>query len=571
MPRQRKNLRDLVRKGGFRAATDRKLLDAGQLLPWPAFSTLQKEYRGCATDEERAEVARRFEGLVREAHKEAQRLRGEPLKGAPFTLAHFEEWTSRLVLDTGEHVTLEQFQKAFVEDLFSGKLVNWLVLPEGNGKTTLLAALGLYGLRYAEEASIPIAASTRDQVRIMYRQMKGFVTRSDLANPDGEGLWFECFDGYRQIQLRKPGRTKRGDIVGQIEVHAADAGTADGVIPYPYAFLDELHRHKDLALHRTWRGKLQKRRAQLVVISTAGEPGHEFEVTRDKIKSEATDIQHDGAFGRFATDHVVLHDWTVTEDKILDLKTVKAANPLKAITVDSLRLKQSDPTMTEAHWRRFTCNLPTMDEGKEPYIDLEDWDSLADPEFEVEPQATVCLGGDGSRTWDTTVIAWASQDDEVVTVDARVFSVRDNIPCHVLHRGGKIDFDDVEQFILDRFDAFTVAEVAYDPRYLERSMDLVEERLSESCVFPVEPASKNMREALQCLFNLVAEGKLRHLGDPVVRSHIANAGVDRGYSSEIRRITKVDPRLPIDAVPAMALAVWRATQTAVLGGEFAFA
>ena len=39
--------------------------------------------------------------------------------------------------------------------------------PEGNGKTTLMAALGLYGLRFAEGAQIPIAASTRDQIRIM--------------------------------------------------------------------------------------------------------------------------------------------------------------------------------------------------------------------------------------------------------------------------------------------------------------------------------------------------------------------------------------------------------------------
>jgi phage terminase large subunit-like protein len=72
------------------------------------------------------------------------------------------------------------------------------------------------------------------------------------------------------------------------------------------------------------------------------------------------------------------------------------------------------------------------------------------------------------------------------------------------------------------------------------------------------------------MFNLASEGKLRHRGDKVIRQHVANAGVDRGYSSEIRRITKIDPRLPIDAVPAMALAVWRASQVPVMGGEFMF-
>jgi phage terminase large subunit-like protein len=486
-----------------------------------------------------------------------------------FTISHFEKWCKTLKLDNGKPVRLEPFQREFCADIFAGQSVSWLVVPEGNGKTTLLAALGLYGLVHAEDASIPLAASARDQARIMYRQMKGFVTRSDLGQ-ERNGVWVDCFDGYRQIQLRKTGKTKRGEVAGVIEVHAADAGTADGVIPFPYAFLDELHRHKDLALHRTWDGKLIKRGAQMIVISTAGEPGHDFEVTREKIKAEALEKTEKGSFTRYVTERIVLHDWSVKNDEIGDVQAVKAANPLKAITPAYLIAKQKNPAMTEAHWRRFTCNLATMDENKEPYIDLQDWDNLEDALAEIPEQAVVCLGGDGSRTWDTTVIAWAMMEDEIVTVDARVFSVRANIDSHVLHRGGKIDFDDVESFIIDRFDEYEVSEVAYDPRYLERSMDIVEERLSESCVFPVEPSSKAMREALQAMFNLASEGKLRHRGDKIIRQHIANAGVDRGYSSEIRRITKIDPRLPIDAVPAMALAVWRASQVPVMGGEYAF-
>ena len=476
-----------------------------------------------------------------------------------FTLAHFEKWVKRLVLDSGVRVRLEEFQRSFVEDVFSGRRVNWLVVPEGNGKTTLLAALGLYGLRFAGHASIPIAASTRDQVRIMYRQMKGFVARSGLEETE-DGVWFECFDGYRQVQLRTAGKTRRGEVLGQIEVHAADAGTADGVIPFPYAFLDELHRHKDLQLHRTWAGKLEKRDSQLIVISTAGEPGHDFEITRERIKAEAPEVQMDGAFARYVTDRVVLHEWAVRDEKILDVDAVKAANPLSSITEQSLAAKLADPTMTEAHWRRFTCNLATMDEGKEPFIDLRDWDELTD-DVEIPEGSAVCVGADGSRSWDTTVIAWACKDEEgIVSVDARVFSVRPDIDAHVQHKGGKIDFDDVEAFILDRFDVFEVLEAAYDPRYLERSMDIVDVRLPDACVFPVEPSSKAMRDALQAMFNLVAEKKLRHRGDPVLRLHVANTSVERGFGSELRRVRKVDSRLPIDAVPAMALAVWRADQ-----------
>jgi phage terminase large subunit-like protein len=242
------------------------------------------------------------------------------------------------------------------------------------------------------------------------------------------------------------------------------------------------------------------------------------------------------------------------------LDAVKAANPSSRITKETLAAKQSEATMTEAHWRRFTCNLATMDDGREPYIDLVDWDAGADPDATIEPDAVVCLGADGSRTWDTTVIAWAEMVDDVVTVDARVFTVRPDIPAHVLHQGGKIDFDDVEEFVIDRFEVFDVLEAAYDPMYLERSMEIVNNRLPEARVFPVEPQSKAMRDALQAMFNLAAEGKLRHRGDPVHRAQIANAGAERGFSSELRRVRKIDSRLPIDVVPAMALAVWRATQ-----------
>jgi phage terminase large subunit-like protein len=140
-----------------------------------------------------------------------------------------------------------------------------------------------------------------------------------------------------------------------------------------------------------------------------------------------------------------------------------------------------------------------------------------------------------------------------------VFSVRKEVAHHTLHQGGRIDFEDVEGFTIDRFDLYDVAEVAYDPRYLERSAELVERRLPNGAIFPVEPSSRHMRDALQTSYRVVSEGTLRHHGDPVIVAHLANCAVERGHRDEIRRVRKIDDRKPIDAVPAMALAVWRAT------------
>src|SRR5262249_21777888 len=145
---------------------------------------------------------------------------------------------------------------------------------------------------------------------------------------------------------------------------------------------------------------------------------------------------------------VVMHEWSLPEDGDPEnIELVAKANPLASLTPDVLRKKRSDPTMTLAHWRRFNCNLASFGEEIELFVPLEDWDRLGDG-AEVRGPG-VCLGADGSRTWDTTVVAWASSDGERVDVDARVFSVRPDQPKHVLHHGGKIDFEDVEGFIIE--------------------------------------------------------------------------------------------------------------------------
>jgi phage terminase large subunit-like protein len=293
-------------------------------------------------------------------------------------------------------------------------------------------------------------------------------------------------------------------------------------------------------------------------MSTAGAPGSEFETTRQTIKDQATDVVEDGAFVRAATERVVLHEYAVRGERFEDMVAVKAANPFSKITVESLAEKRADPTMTDSHWMRFTCNVPAQTDT-ELFIDLDEWAALGDG-AELELDAYVCLGADGSRTWDTTVIAHASALSDRIDVDCRVFSVRKDVAHHVLHPGGKVDFGDVEEYLISLFDRFSPLETAYDPRYLERSMEIVDVRLPSSAVIAVEPHSKHARDAYQALFEAVADGRLRHRGDPVIAAHLANCTVERDdRTREIRRLRKIDPRKPIDAVPALALAVWRAT------------
>ena len=187
-------------------------------------------------------------------------------------------------------------------------------------------------------------------------------------------LWFQCFDGYRRIDLRREGvGTSRGDVLGSIEVFAADAGTGDGVIPYPFAFLDELHRQASLELYETWRGKLAKRSAQLIGISTAGEPGQEFEETRARIKAMGKTTERSETFVRVEHPAQVLHDYSVPEDgDVEDFELSSRANPFSG-TPKTLKAKFEAPTMSLPHWRRFNCNIPTISGDKELFIPVADW------------------------------------------------------------------------------------------------------------------------------------------------------------------------------------------------------
>jgi phage terminase large subunit-like protein len=97
-------------------------------------------------------------------------------------------------------------------------------------------------------------------------------------------------------------------------------------------------------------------------------------------------------------------------------------------------------------------------------------------------------------------------------------------------------------------------------------------RLPEACIIAVEPQSKHARDAYQALYTAVVNRELRHDGDPVLAAHLANCAVERDpWNREIRRLRKIDPRKPIDAVPALAFAVWRAATRSPAGGELAVA
>lgn len=474
----------------------------------------------------------------------------------PFTLRHWRAWTTDLILDSGESWHPEGFQDAFVADVFAGVKEAWLLVPEGNGKSTLVSGLALYHAEHHPHAAVPVAASSREQAEIVYRQAEGFVlrsdrlhraVRSDLQAAKGKRKLdvplFTCLEGYRRINHSEGGR---------IQVFAADDRTGDGIIP-TLGILDELHRHRDLGLYRTWAGKLLKRDGQIVGISTSGEPGSDFEMTRETIRRRSTDVSSRGSFTRFAGSGVVLHEWMVPEGvEPDDFRAVKRANPLRTITIPGLRDKYDSPTMTLQHWSRFVMNRPTR--GTDSAIQEREW-LAAESDESIPLGQPIWLGLDVAWKWDTTAAVplwWDSPEHRVLGPATILTPPRD---------GTSLNPDDVERALLAIHERWPVHTVVMDMTRAEQLAVWIERTLGATVVD--RPQTSLWAAADYAAFTeALRSGWLTHPGDPGLTKHVMNA-IAKPLPDGRMRFDRPDPhrvsgaeqeRRVIDALVAAAMA-----------------
>ena len=495
------------------------------------------------------------------------RLASGYIPGEPFTVEHFERWASELVLDSGERWRLEPFQLAFLEDLFSGRAICWLVIPESNGKTTLIAGLGLYWCEHKPGARVLAAASALDQATVMYgqaerlvldspRMVDALVSRVLVAKGKQkvERPRFECLEGWKRINHVDGGR---------FQIKAADPRTADGAIP-DLCLVDELHRHRDLGLYRTWAGKLRKRAGQMIVISTAGEPGSEFEGARELMRQSAEEISTDGCFVRAASARWALHDWAVPEGgDVEDLELVKAANPLSAVTVESLRETREAPGITLQHWSRINANVPTR--AASAAVPERVWHDAATAE-PIPEDAEVWLGADFGWQWDTTALVPLWWRDE----EHRQFG-----PATILEPprdGSSLDPAVVRATVLELTARYRVSTVVMDPDRAHDVAGWLADELGLDVVFRAQSA-KPQAEDFERFMLALRNGWLRHSGDEGLRRHALNAvtrllpdgGAKFGRVSETRQGGNQDARV-IDALVAAAMVHSVRSEGVVTGG-----
>jgi phage terminase large subunit-like protein len=472
----------------------------------------------------------------------------------PFTLEHFKIWAESLILDNGEPWVIEPFQESFIEDVFAGKPVCWLVIPEGNGKTTLVAGLALYYIQFKTNTRVFVAAASRDQATDnCFGQMNSFVLQSGAEYEK----MFTPQEGHRRVLCK--------ETHSRIQIRAADERTGDGLIAN-LVIVDELHRHKDLSLYRTWRGKLRKRNGQMLVISTAGEPGGEFEQQRERMRTMAEEVERDEVFTRAVGGAYALHDWAVPEDGDSDdLDLVARANPLSSVTEATLREERDSPDWNLQHWRRMKCNLPTR--GELAAITEKEWfDAEVDDEIPVgEP---IYLGLDVAWKYDTTaaVPLWVRDEEFRLLGPARVL-----VPPR---DGNSLDPHLVEHALTEIHLRNPIHTLVMDPTKAEQLAEWCREE------FDCEVVIRGQSNAFHCedyekFMEALRMGWLKHTGDKELTRHAMNAiarpatygdlRFDRPVSSRTQSAkAKAEDLRVIDALVAAAMV--HTSASADLGG-----
>jgi hypothetical protein len=136
---------------------------------------------------------------------------------------------------------LEPFQRLSVREVFADRRELLVLLPRGQGKTTLFAAVGVFALLSTREPAIYVCAASRDQARLLFEIAKRMVR----AHPELErGIT------PRYSELRVDG--------GFLRVLASDAPLAHGLTP-SLVLVDELHAHRDGELYEAMRTSMLKR------------------------------------------------------------------------------------------------------------------------------------------------------------------------------------------------------------------------------------------------------------------------------------------------------------------------
>ncbi len=440
-----------------------------------------------------------------------------------------------------------------------------LLLPRGNRKTSLAAALGLLhtiGPERVPGGEVISAAADRKQARLGYAEAIGICR----AYPKIESA-VRIVDHKSRITFEQD--------ASFYEAISADAGTQHGRTPV-FVLADELHAWKKRDLWDVLRSGLPKTPGALCVIATTAGRG------QDNIAFEIVDYARKVARGEIddpATLPILFE--TSADADWKDEANWRAANPGLSCNppypdIEGLRQlareAQSRPGDREA-FRQLHLNV-WLDHSADPFVEMAIYDEGNAPVDLGSLEDRPCwLAVDLSSNSDLTVIvaAWRA-DESGYTVwpwffcprdNLRARSDRDGVPYPLWAEqgfitptpGNVVDFRAVENTIRDLCERFDVREIAFDPHLARNMMS----NLADDGYPAIEMRQGwiTMAPAVKELERAIVGREFRHGGHPVLRWNFSNIAVETDKAGN-KSFHKGKSRDRIDGAQAAAMAVARA-------------
>lgn len=467
-------------------------------------------------------------------------LAGQPIK--------LEPWQIFIIMTVFSWVNAEgsrRFRRVYIE------------VPRGNGKSALSSAIGLYMLTADNEggAEVYSFATTRDQAKIVFGDAQQMARKSA-----GLRSHFGVDVNAHNIFVSK--------TASKFEALSAEGSTLDGLNTH-FACIDELHAHKTRAVYDVVETSIGKRLQSLLwVITTAGSnrAGICYEVrgfVSKILKGDAKDETQFGIIYGLDKDD----DWTTEQAMI-------KANPNWGVSVMPevlLSLQSKAMSMASASNNFRTKHLNEWVNADVSWMDMRKWDECADPSLEITD-----FGGEecymaldlASKTDIAAKINLFVRDGEYYafgdyylpreTVDKgenAQYSGWESLGLLTVTEGAIIDFQVIEDKILNDCKQFDVIEVPYDPfQATQLSMRLLNQGVN---MVEVRPTVLNFSEPMKQLEALVLSGKFHHNGDPVLSWMVSNVVCHIDAKDNIYP-RKERPENKIDGVVALIMALSRA-------------
>lgn len=442
-----------------------------------------------------------------------------------------------------------------------------LLLPRGNRKTSLAAALALlhlFGPESRAAGQVLFAACDREQASIGFREAANII-REDSRLLNAVKIR-DAFNSKKQITFRQNGTT--------LTALASDGGAAHGLTP-SFTLIDEIHAWKGRDLWEAIKSGQAKTDDTLMVIATTAGRGAEglaadqFNYAVQVAKGEIVNPEYLPVLFMAEPDD----DWQ-------DEEVWRKVNPGLVDGFPSLSglralAKEAEGNPAElASFRQYNLNIWQAN-SRAPLFDLATYDArrFEDDESDLT-SLPAYIGVDLSQTGDLTAVAVAFRHgDGQITLRNTCFvpgadlegrAHRDRAPYQQwadrdliqLCAGGVIDQKQVEDHIRELCATYDVQEVAVDPALARVLM----QNLTDSGlpVFAHPQSAVIMSEATGNLVRVVNGEMIRHDGDPVLRQHFDNVSVSQNPQSGLVRMHKQRSNGRIDAAVASAMAVSRA-------------